>query len=108
MNVSLSDHWAQFGRSQVESGRFASEGEVVDEALRLLQQREQAQVKLAKATEALRPAESPSAPPQRKPIWEVFQEIAAGIPQEERDNLRSDASEQHDHYIYGTPKRPKP
>ena len=41
-----------------------------------------------------------------KPIWEVFQEITASIPDEEWAKLPVDGAEQHDHYIYGTPKRP--
>jgi hypothetical protein len=42
---------------------------------------------------------------KQKPIWEVFQEIAASIPDEEWAKLPVDGAEQHDHYIYGTPKR---
>ena len=42
----------------------------------------------------------------RKPIWEEFEEIAASIPDEEWAKLPVDGAEQHDHYIYGTPKRP--
>jgi len=41
-----------------------------------------------------------------KPIWEVFQELSASVPDEVWDALPTDLSEQHDHYIYGTPKRP--
>jgi hypothetical protein len=40
------------------------------------------------------------------PIWEVFQETLNDIPKAELDALRPDAAEQHDHYIYGTPKKP--
>jgi hypothetical protein len=42
---------------------------------------------------------------KHKPIWEVFQEITARIPDEEWAKLPVDGAEQHDHYIYGTPKR---
>ena len=41
MNVHISERWEQFVRSQVQSGRYASEGAVLDEALSLLSQREQ-------------------------------------------------------------------
>jgi hypothetical protein len=40
-----------------------------------------------------------------KPIWERIQEIAAEIPREEWDKLPHDGAEQHDHYLYGAPKR---
>jgi len=39
-----------------------------------------------------------------KPIWEVFA-ATDDIPDEEWDKLTTDLATQHDHYIYGTPKR---
>jgi hypothetical protein len=51
----------------------------------------------------------PSAPPEAaaatKPIWERILERTAAIPDEEYDKLPVDGAEQHDHNIYGTPKR---
>jgi hypothetical protein len=44
--------------------------------------------------------------PGVKPIWEKFEEIAAGIPKEVWDKIPADSSEQLDHYVYGTPRRP--
>jgi hypothetical protein len=41
-----------------------------------------------------------------KPIWEKFIEASLEIPDEELDRLPTDGATQHDHYIYGTPKRP--
>jgi hypothetical protein len=40
-----------------------------------------------------------------QPIWEVFAETE-DIPEEEWAKLPTDLATQHDHYIYGTPKRP--
>ena len=40
-----------------------------------------------------------------KPIWEVIDEIIAGIPPEEFDKLPTDGSVNHDHYLYGWPKK---
>jgi hypothetical protein len=40
------------------------------------------------------------------PIWEEFEDIAATIPTEEWRKMPVDGAEQHDHYIYGSPKRP--
>jgi hypothetical protein len=42
----------------------------------------------------------------RPPIWEAFIEASLDIPDEELDRLPADGAAQHDHYIYGTPKRP--
>ncbi len=46
---------------------------------------------------------SPQPPP--KTIWEKIRERAARIPHEEWENLPTDGSSQHDHYLYGTPKQ---
>jgi hypothetical protein len=51
---------------------------------------------------------TPAAVPQeaRTPIWEALIEASLEIPDEELDLLPTDGATQHDHYIYGTPKRP--
>ncbi|MCG3197867.1 MAG: hypothetical protein GHCLOJNM_02361 [bacterium] len=41
----------------------------------------------------------------RKPIWEIFEELSKEAPDEEWDQLPSDLSENHDHYLYGSPRR---
>lgn len=41
-----------------------------------------------------------------KPIWQEILELTADVPDEVWDALPTDLSAQHDHYIYGTPKRP--
>ena len=45
--------------------------------------------------------------PKRKPIWERIAERVADAPPEELAKLPTDGASQHDHYIYGTPKRPE-
>jgi len=52
--------------------------------------------------------EQPIAAPSQtdeKPIWEIFEDFANSIPEEVLAILPTDGAEQHDHYIYGTPKR---
>ena len=54
-------------------------------------------------------AEEEAVPPPtevQQPIWEKFIEASLEIPEEELDRLPTDGATQHDHYIYGTPKRP--
>jgi hypothetical protein len=48
----------------------------------------------------------PSPRLQTKRIWEVAEELFGEIPDEELAQLPTDGAAQHDHYIYGTPKRP--
>lgn len=47
----------------------------------------------------------PSSKTEDKPIWEIFEDFANSIPEEVLAQLPTDGAEQHDHYIYGTPKR---
>ena len=43
----------------------------------------------------------------RRPIREEILDLVKDIPPEELDKLPTDGASQHDHYIYGTPKRPE-
>jgi len=49
----------------------------------------------------------PTAPAEsrRRPISEIFEELSSQIPHEEWAELPRDGAEQHDHYLYGSPKR---
>ena len=41
----------------------------------------------------------------RRPISEIFEELSSQISPEEWAELPRDGAEQHDHYLYGSPKR---
>ena len=43
----------------------------------------------------------------RRPIWQEIADLVADAPPEELAKLPTDGASQHDHYIYGTPKRPE-
>ena len=85
---------------EVQSGHFASVDDAIAEAVRLLLENLPADA----GTRSTGSGE-PTAPGHR-PIWEVFEEITASIPEEEWAKLPADGAEQHDHYIHGVPKRP--
>ena len=100
MTIHLPDELEQSIRAEVLCGHFASDDALVAEAVRAyLRQRE-----TGAATPP--PDDQEPAAEVRKPIWEKFQEIAASIPQEVWDKIPADSSEQLDHYLYGTPRRP--
>jgi hypothetical protein len=40
-----------------------------------------------------------------RPIWDVIDEVMSQVPAEDLADLPTDLAEQHDHYLYGTPKR---
>ena len=42
-----------------------------------------------------------------RPIWEVIAEISSQVPEEEWAKLPADGAENHDHYLYGAPKKQK-
>ncbi len=66
--------------------------------------REAVEAFLERSAEQAEPNGAPS-PEQVRPIWEVFENIMSDVPQEVLDALPTDAAEQHDHYIYGLPKK---
>jgi Arc/MetJ-type ribon-helix-helix transcriptional regulator len=39
------------------------------------------------------------------PVWQRFQDAARAIPEEELASLPQDGASDHDHYLYGLPKR---
>ena len=41
-----------------------------------------------------------------KHIWDIAAKMLQDVPKEALDRLPTDGAAQHDHYIYGTPKRP--
>jgi hypothetical protein len=49
------------------------------------------------------PASAPAAP--RRHISERIREIMSDVPREVFETLPKDGASEHDHYIYGTPKR---
>lgn len=51
------------------------------------------------------PSQGPAGEATARPIWEVFVEAAEDIPEEELHKLPADFAVEHDHYLYGTPKR---
>jgi Arc/MetJ-type ribon-helix-helix transcriptional regulator len=100
MTIHLPENLEKTITEAVQSGHFASVDDAMTEAaLLLVQKLNQAQAAAGQPTadEAVAPAP--------KPIWEEILELTADVPDEEWDKLPTDLAEQHDHYIYGTPKR---
>jgi Ribbon-helix-helix domain len=68
---------------------------LLDEALEALQEREHGRHE----------APAPPSPTAPMPIWEQFADAFKDVPEEELARLPIDGAAQHDHYIYGWPKR---
>ncbi|MFM7716381.1 MAG: hypothetical protein ACKO7A_27835 [Microcystis sp.] len=41
----------------------------------------------------------------KQPFWQFIEELTGDIPPEVLETLPTDGAEQHDHYLYCTPKR---
>jgi Arc/MetJ-type ribon-helix-helix transcriptional regulator len=100
MTIHLPENLESSILAAVHSGRYASLDDAMAEAASMLIQRlKQEQAKQTAVSQ-------PETAQAQKPIWEEILELTADVPDEEWDRLPTDLAEQHDHYIYGTPKRP--
>ena len=77
MTINLPENLERSILAEVHSGHFASVDDAVAEAVRLLLQKSQSEAWREKAEAGEQTA------PVHKPIWEVFEEITASIPEEE-------------------------
>jgi Arc/MetJ-type ribon-helix-helix transcriptional regulator len=98
MTIHLPKDVEQSIEAAVHSGHFTSVDDALAQAARLLLK----QIASSGPETKL----STGAVAGRKPVWERIQERTASVPGEEWDKVPADLAEQHDHYIYGTPKRP--
>jgi Arc/MetJ-type ribon-helix-helix transcriptional regulator len=98
MTIHLPENVERSIHAAVRSGRFPSVDDAVAAAWIAFNRQQVPQMSEAEVA-------SP-APAKRKPIWEVADELRKSVPAEEWDKLPVDGASQHDHYIYGTPKRP--
>jgi hypothetical protein len=75
---------------------------LIAKALEVLQEREH----VDHANGELNEHETAPEAAAHKPIWELFADAFKDVPEEELARLPVDGAAQHDHYIYGLPKRP--
>ena len=95
----------QFVERQLASGRYPSYDALVEDALRLLQERD-AEADHGETHHNGEEEAQPQAPPTHKHIWDIAEELFGEIPDEELACLPPDGAAQVDHYVYGLPKRP--
>jgi putative addiction module CopG family antidote len=101
MTIHLPEDLERYVQMKVRSGRFASEDELIGEAVRLLRQKEE-----AASPSGEHPSETEAAGSGAVPAWQRVLDIMGKVPDTAFDRMPVDSSEQLDHYIYGTPKRP--
>lgn len=89
MSIVLNQELERRVTARLQSGRYRSADQVIEEGLDLLEARD-----TERAPVAL----------DERPIWEVIAEISRSVPEEAWDDLPSDLSKNLDHYLYGAPK----
>lgn len=77
----------------------SSNEEAIVERLRALDEEEQKRV--LDFVEGIERQKSQPA----KNLWDVIQDIVKDVPDEVWERVPADGSEQHDHYLYGSPKK---
>jgi hypothetical protein len=100
MTINVSKEVENSIHAAVLSGRFASVDDAVTAAWLAFNQSQ------GQTVPQTPDAAKEAAAQQAKPVWEEILEMTADVPDEVWDKLPADLAEQHDHYIYGTPKRP--
>jgi Arc/MetJ-type ribon-helix-helix transcriptional regulator len=86
---------ARLIEEQLNTGRYTSADEVLLAGLKLLQEHESG--KGENGTHAAPTNQSDD-------LAAIFAEIAKDVPDSEWDKLPRDLAQNHDHYLYGTPK----
>jgi Arc/MetJ-type ribon-helix-helix transcriptional regulator len=100
MTIHLPEDLERFVQAEVARGHFASEDDAIAEAVRLLRRGLAPQLEGNGAGAA-----GMDVATAQKPIWEVIEDENRSLAPEVWEALPADLSAQHDHYIYGTPKR---
>jgi len=95
MAISLPPDLAARVQQKVNAATYGSPDEVIREALDALDAKEQQEPPLPAGDQQ----------PQAVPIWQRFQNALRAIPEEELSALPPDGASEHDHYLYGLPKR---
>jgi hypothetical protein len=95
--------WAELAEEIPAGERSAFIHEEIARALRRLRRQK------ASSDASGRTASAPSEeePITQPTIWEKIDALIDRVPEEAFATLPEDGSEQHDHYIYGLPKRPR-
>ena len=66
---------------------------------------EHAQVRVTVEEQPSSQGSQAATPGTAEPIWERLAKLAADAPEDELAKLPTDGASQHDHYLYGAPKR---
>ncbi|MGH9899042.1 MAG: hypothetical protein ACRD63_00430 [Pyrinomonadaceae bacterium] len=80
------------------------EDQLIDKVRALPPNKQQEALRLLD-TLASEPGSEPHGNVDCRPIWEIVEEVNAGLPADTWENVPTDGSINLDHYLYGAPKR---
>lgn len=81
------------------------EDQLIDKVRALPQDKQQEALRLLDALADGSRSEPNGTGLDRRPIWELAEEINAGLPADTWNNVPTDGSINLDHYLYGAPKQ---
>jgi hypothetical protein len=81
------------------------EDQLIDKVRALPPDKQQEALRLLDALAGRSGSEPNGAGLDRRPVWELAEEINAGLPADTWDNVPADGSINLDHYLYGAPKQ---
>jgi hypothetical protein len=81
------------------------EDQLIDKMRALPPNKQQEALRLLDTLASAASAEPDGTGSDRRPIWEVVDQINAGLPADTWENVPTDGSINLDHYVYGVPKQ---
>jgi hypothetical protein len=82
------------------------EDQLIDKVRALPPNKQQEALRLLSTLASVPGSETNGPSLDRRPIWELVEEINAGLPADTWENVPTDGSINLDHYLYGAPKQP--
>lgn len=81
------------------------EDQLIDKVRALPPNKQQEALRLLDTLASEASAEPNGTSPDRRPIWEIVEEVNAGLPADTWDSVPTDGAINLDHYLYGAPKQ---
>ena len=81
------------------------EDQLIDKVRALPPNKQQEALRLLDTLASGANAEPNGTSADRRPIWEIVEEVNAGLPADTWDSVPADGSINLDHYLYGAPKQ---
>jgi Arc/MetJ-type ribon-helix-helix transcriptional regulator len=100
MQIDIAPETERLVREEISSGHFRSVDEMIKAAAETWRERN-VDLRTISKDENVTPGEAQP----RRPLSARIREIWADMPDDVRAMLPADGASQHDHYIYGVPKR---